>query len=66
MSKKVETGLIVVKNNVFTKIRENLFYVFFKKEARLLKQINMIERPRNIINGEIIIPRETKNIIKKY
>ena len=60
MSKKVETGLIVVKDDVFTKIRRNLFSIFFKKEAKLLDMLTELERPRNVINGKIIIPKEIK------
>lgn len=60
MGKKIETGLIVVKDDIFTKIRRNIFSLFFSKEAKLLEMINEIERPRNQVNGKIIIPKEIK------
>lgn len=57
---KVETGLIIVKDDIFSKIRRNLFTIFFKKENRLLKMLYEIEKPRNKITGNIVIPRELK------
>ena len=60
MSKKVETGLIIVKEDIFTKIRKNLFAIFFKKENELLNKLYEIERPRNQVSGKIIIPKEIK------
>lgn len=60
MSKKVETELIVVKDDIFTKIRKNLFAIFFKKENELLNMLYEIERPRNKVYGKIIIPKEIK------
>lgn len=60
MGKKVETGLILVKDDIFTKIRKNLFAVFFKKENELLNMLYEIERPRNQVYGKIIIPKEIK------
>lgn len=64
MGKKIENGLIVVKEDVFTKIRRNLFAVFFKKEARLLEMLAEIERPKNVITGKIIIPKEMGKLKK--
>lgn len=60
MGKKLETGLIIVKDDVFTKIRKNIFSMFFKKEQRLLEMIYELERPKNTITGKIIIPKEIK------
>lgn len=60
MSKKIETGLILVKDDIFTKIRKNLFAVFFRKENELLNMLYEIERPRNQVYGKIIIPKEIK------
>lgn len=60
MSKKIETGLILVKDDVFTKIRKNLFAIFFRKENELLNMLYEIERPRNKVYGKIIIPKEIK------
>lgn len=58
---KVETGLIIVKDDIFSKIRKNLFAVFFKKENRLLEMLYDIEKPRNKVTGKVIIPKEIKN-----
>lgn len=60
MGKKVETGLIIVREDIFTKIRKNIFAVFFKKENELLNKLYEIERPRNQVSGKIIIPKEIK------
>lgn len=60
MCKKIETGLILVKDDIFTKIRKNLFAVFFRKENELLNMLYEIERPRNQVYGKIIIPKEIK------
>ena len=58
MSKKVETGLIVVKEDVFSRIRKNLFAIFLKKENELLNKLYEIEKPRNVVRGKVIIPKE--------
>lgn len=60
MGKKIENGLIVVKEDLFTKIRRNLFVIFFKEEAEIYEKIRKLEQPRNRINGKIIIPKEIK------
>ena len=60
MSKKVETGLIIVKDDIFTKIRRNIFAILFSKEAKLLDMLAEIEKPRNHTYGKIIIPKEIK------
>ena len=39
MSKKIETGLISVKEDIFSRIRKNLFAIFFKKENELLNKL---------------------------
>lgn len=57
---KIETGLIVVKDDIFSKIRKNLFAIFFKKENKLLNMLYEIERPRNQVCGKIVIPKEIK------
>lgn len=58
MGKKVETGLIIVKEDIFSRIRKNLFAIFFKKENELLNKIYEIEKPRNVVHGKVIIPKE--------
>lgn len=60
MSKKIETGLIVVKDDLYTKIRRSIFSVFFKKENKLLKMMYDIEKPKNKITEKIIVPKEIK------
>lgn len=60
MSKKIESGLIIVKDDIFTKIRKNLFSIFFKKENELLNMLYEMEKPRNQVSGKIIIPKEIK------
>lgn len=60
MSRKIETGLIVIKEDVFTKIKKNIFAILFKEETRLLDMLEEIQRPRNKIEGKIIIPKEIK------
>lgn len=60
MGKKLETGLIIVKDDIFTKIRKNIFSIFLKKEQRLLEMIYELERPKNTITGKIVIPKEIK------
>lgn len=60
MKGKMETGLIVRKDDVFSKIRRRLFTLFYPKEAKMLKKIGEIERPRNVVTGKVIIPREIK------
>ena len=60
MSKKIETGLIIVKEDIFTKIRKNLFSIFFRKENELLNMLYEMEKPRNQVSGKIIIPKEIK------
>ena len=58
MGKKIETGLIIVKEDIFSRIRKNLFAIFFKKENELLNKIYEIEKPRNVVRGKVIIPKE--------
>ena len=58
MGEKVETGLIIVKEDVFSRIRKNLFAIFFKKENELLNKIYEIEKSRNVVRGKVIIPKE--------
>lgn len=60
MSKKIETGLILIKDDLFTKIRRSIFSVFFKNENRLLQMMYDIEKNKNIITDKIIIPKEIK------
>lgn len=60
MNRKIETGLIVVREDIFTKIRKNIFSVIFSKEAILLDMLSEIEKPKNIITGKIVIPKEIK------
>lgn len=60
MSKKIETGLIVIKDDIFTKIKKNIFAIFFSRENELLEKLYDIQKPRNINIDKIIIPKEIK------
>ena len=60
MSKKIETGLIIVKQDIITKIRKSIFSIIFNKEAKLLNMMKEVEKPRNRITGKIVIPKEIK------
>lgn len=60
MKKKIETGLIVIKDDIFTKIKKNIFSIFFSKENELLEKLYDIQKPRNINIDKIIIPKEIK------
>lgn len=60
MSRKIETGLIIVRDDIFTKIRRHIFAMFFSKESKLLDMLAEIEKPRNYTYGKIIIPKEIK------
>ena len=53
---KLETGLIVVKETKFDKIRKYLISIFFKNEQKMIieyEELMHINRPKNII-----IPKE--------
>lgn len=60
MKNKVETGLIVVKDDLFSKIRKNIFAILFRKEDKLLNMIYELEKPKNKVIGKIIIPKEIR------
>lgn len=60
MKKKLETGLIIVKEDFFSKIRRNLFKILFSKEDKMLNMLYEIEKPRNRPSGKIIIPKEIR------
>ena len=59
-TKKTDTNFI--KDDAFTRIRRNIFALFYKKEARLLEMVSEMERPRNAVNGKIVIPKEMKEM----
>ena len=57
---KLETGLIVVKETKFDKIRKYLISIFFKNEQKMIiefEELMHINRPKNII-----IPKEIKGL----
>lgn len=64
MEKNIETSLVIVKDDFFCKIRKNLFYLFFKKENELLSMVKELEKPKNKIGNNIIIPKELKGYRK--
>lgn len=63
-SKKVETGLIIRKDTIFSKMQRIWNTIFFKEELSMLKKIDkyLIKPQKRIKN--IIIPT-IKNIDKK-
>ena len=57
MKKKLETGLIVSKNNLYTKIKRFFFTIFFQKEAKALKKIEKLQNSKKH-SQKIIIPED--------
>ena len=60
---KLETGLIVVKETKFDKIRKYLISIFFKNEQKMIiefEELMHINRPKNII-----IPKEIGKTCKR-
>ncbi len=58
--KKMETGLIVVKQTKFDKIRRKLMMFFYGKDYKIIEQYQQllkVNRPKNII-----IPKEMKGL----
>ena len=58
--KKIETGLIVVKQTKFDKIRRKLMMFFYGKDYKIIEQYQQllkVNRPKNII-----IPKEMKGL----
>ena len=56
--KKMETGLIVIKQTKFDKIRRRLMMFFYGKDYKIIEQYQQllkVNRPKNII-----IPKEMK------
>lgn len=56
--KKMETGLIVIKQTKFDKIRRSLLMFFYGKDYKIFEnyqQLFEVNRPKNII-----IPKEIK------
>ena len=65
MKDEIQTSLIVRKEDIFSKIRRKLFMLFYPAEAKLLNMIDEIEKPKNTITGDILIPKEIKILEKK-
>ena len=63
--KKMETGLIVIKQTKFDKIRRRLMMFFYGKDYEIIEQYQQllkVNRPKNII-----IPKEMKGLLnEKY
>ena len=60
LHKKIETGLIVIKNTKFDKIRRGLMMFFYGKDYEIIEkyqQLIKVNRPKNII-----IPKEIKGL----
>ncbi len=60
LRKKMETGLIVVRQTKFDKIRRGLLMFFYGNDYKIFEnyqQLIKVNRPKNII-----IPKEIKNL----
>ena len=58
--KKMETGLIVIKQTKFDKIRRSLLMFFYGKDYEIIEhyeQLLRVNRPKNIV-----IPKEIKGL----
>ena len=54
----LETGLIIRKEDIFSRMRRTLYAIFFPVEASIEYKIKEIEKPKNVITGKIIVPKE--------
>ena len=57
--KKMETGLVVIKNTKFDKIRRSIMMLFYGRDYETFEkyqQLVKVNRPKNII-----IPKEIKD-----
>ena len=67
MKPNLEMGLVIRKEDIFSKMRRTLYAIFFPVEYKIETKIREIERPRNVVTGKIIIPKEIgKTTIKRY
>lgn len=57
-NKRVETGLIIRKETVFSKMQRIWNTIFFKEEISILQKIEKYLLKSNKPNGKIIIPKE--------
>ena len=58
MKPTLEMGLVIRKEDIFSKMRRTLYAIFFPVEFKIEAKIRELERPKNIVTGKIIIPRE--------
>ena len=64
MVKKIETGLIIVKETPFDKIRRKILNIIYGKDYKILQEFENLmktNRPKNII-----IPKSIKFHKEKY
>ena len=59
--KKMETGLIVIKQTKFDKIRRGLLMFFYGKDYKIIEQYQQLLSVRVVKPKNIIIPKEMKN-----
>ncbi len=61
MARKKETGLILIKDTKFDKIRRKILMLFWGKDYEILQNFEsmfQINRPKNVIIPKIIKGRE--------
>ena len=59
--KKMETGLIVIKQTKFDKIRRRIMMFFYGKDYKIIEQYQQLLSVRVVKPKNIIIPKEMKN-----
>ncbi len=58
--KKLETGLIVVKNTKFDNIRRKILMFFYGKDYKILENYQQLLKNKRPQKKDIIIPKEIK------
>ena len=58
--KKLETGLIVVKNTKFDNIRRKILMFFYGKDYKILENYQQLLKNKKPQKKDIIIPKEIK------
>ena len=58
--KKLETGLIVVKNTKFDNIRRKILMIFYGKDYKILENYQQLLKNKRPQKKDIIIPKEIK------
>lgn len=67
MSHVKENSLIVKKETAYDKIRKGLFFLIYQKDYEMIKQLEVLLKPKRLPpNTKIIIPKEIKKLKLKY